>query len=463
MLDASEIGSAVYVIKTTSRSAYDAAELIGIGLARFHDVSAERVHHARAKWRRSAMDVMDAKLRVRELYEAQEQVGVFGVEQARSLVLSLDSEGVPASSPISAGAVAHALSRVLPEEEARVVLSFLQSTAAIARGGGAMRHEHADADATQLERSHVGVGVAVLCDGAVDARLRLCFDAFDADGSGALDSAHLVGLLGAIYRTYYKSPPPEAEVRAAAEVMFLTIGQGSPTRRANSAATAVDGGAEGVSGAPSVGASAFVMLASAQPTLVQCFATRGTQPLLTPRAIDKRARGLPAETASALEALVPFVMSPLNLACTARDGKAPRRRPVHPPSLSELQPSARRGPLRDDKRLAAAARDTRAVPEGGVVMTAIGASVNGVVGSVHLACRTLLSGTTEVLGGVGGALDGALNAMDVPMKRNPLGEKVATAHCAPPGARWLAAPAARARVHVCLAAHARLRVRWRRS
>ena len=65
---------------------------------------------------------------------------------------------------------------------------------------------------------HIAVGVAVLCDGPIDERMRLCFEAFDEGAKGALDPAELNAMLLAIYRTYYRAPPSPEEVAAFAEV-----------------------------------------------------------------------------------------------------------------------------------------------------------------------------------------------------------------------------------------------------
>ena len=59
---------------------------------------------------------------------------------------------------------------------------------------------------------HVAVGIAVLCDGPVDARLHLCFDAFDTSVCAQMEADALVRLLHAIYRTYYRQPPSHAVV-----------------------------------------------------------------------------------------------------------------------------------------------------------------------------------------------------------------------------------------------------------
>ena len=68
---------------------------------------------------------------------------------------------------------------------------------------------------------HIAVGVAVLCDGPIDERMRLCFEAFDEGAKGALDPAELNAMLLAIYRTYYRAPPSPEEVAAFAEVVFV--------------------------------------------------------------------------------------------------------------------------------------------------------------------------------------------------------------------------------------------------
>ena len=51
----------------------------------------------------------------------------------------------------------------------------------------------------------------------------MCFEAFDVRGQRTLDGESIVELLHAIYSTYYKQPPTDAEVRTAAEVMFLNV------------------------------------------------------------------------------------------------------------------------------------------------------------------------------------------------------------------------------------------------
>ena len=68
---------------------------------------------------------------------------------------------------------------------------------------------------------HIAVGVAVLCDGPIDERMRLCFEAFDEGAKGALEPAELNAMLLAIYHTYYRAPPSTEEVAAFAEVVFV--------------------------------------------------------------------------------------------------------------------------------------------------------------------------------------------------------------------------------------------------
>ena len=75
------------------------------------------------------MESMHAKLRVKELYEAQQQVATFAVEQAKSLLLSLKLDGRSAEYALPESELVEALGRVLPDEETAIVLAFLQSTA----------------------------------------------------------------------------------------------------------------------------------------------------------------------------------------------------------------------------------------------------------------------------------------------------------------------------------------------
>ena len=75
LLSATDLGTAVFVIKTSTRAAYDAGEIIGLANARFHGVGAPLIHRLRKEWRATTMRQMHAKLRVKELYEAQQQVG----------------------------------------------------------------------------------------------------------------------------------------------------------------------------------------------------------------------------------------------------------------------------------------------------------------------------------------------------------------------------------------------------
>lgn len=109
------------MIKSSARGAFDANELIEIAGGRFGGISAELIAQKRREWRRTTMEVLHAKLRVKELYEAQQRVGTFAVEQARSLVLALGIEGQPSTATIPEEAVADQLSRHLPEEEIGVV------------------------------------------------------------------------------------------------------------------------------------------------------------------------------------------------------------------------------------------------------------------------------------------------------------------------------------------------------
>ena len=616
LLDAPDLATAVFVVKSAARAAFDASELIVLAQTRFSEVTPDQVLRLRRDWRRTTMEAMHAKLRVKELYEAQQQVGTFAVEQAHSLLLSLHLlSALPLSHTVTEEQVEDALGRVLPWEETTVVMTFLRSTAAIevvdaanarGKGGGSSynsaspskvaaaaaaaatasphRDDHphfvplwerfedegerdwftgqpinkiqrqpdfgagsigggsagggsagggsaGDTPAEGLDQldlsgigggagrraggggaggtfyaAQVAVGMAVLCDGPIDRRLRLCFDAFDASGTGALGSEAIIALLHAIYRTYYKQPPTDAEVRTAAEVMFLnmaspsklrlngfqaaeearTLAEENKTRlamieeaereaasggiRANlhsslreevDAALSADLDVELASPAArkiialerelasarlaaraaveaemdelskTVTSDTFVMLACTQPTLVQCFATRGKRPLLTPRGVDQRSVTREDGFLTAVENLVPLLMP----TCGIRE-KGPRREKLF------LNPTANRGPLHDDKRLrAAAGLPSGWREEGGGGAGAGSGSGGGEGGKPQLVpkddgllsigssmlegFRTLtgsvLSGTSDAFGGMGGALDGMLSAMEVPLKRNPHG------------------------------------------
>ena len=78
-------------------------------------------------------DVDEFVERVKELYEAQQQVGTFAVEQARSLVLALGFEGQPSTAMVPEAAVTEHLSRHLPEEEIEVELGILTAQLAYVR------------------------------------------------------------------------------------------------------------------------------------------------------------------------------------------------------------------------------------------------------------------------------------------------------------------------------------------
>ena len=419
-----------YVIKSSARGAFDAGEIIDLAATRFGEVSAELIARKRKEWRRATMEVHYAKLRVKELYEAQQQVGTFAVEQARSLVLALGIEGQPPTTKVPEAAVIEHLSRHLPEEEIEVVVTFLRSTASLSSPSVGMEHLHTpvdplhasrrhlerqievskgqfpgwpeyNADAPALNANQVAVGVAVLSDGKPDARLRLCFDAFDVAGCGGLGSEALVALLHAIYRTHYKQPPTDAEVRAAAQVIFSNMSESGPTAAALGGAqggallavaspavcrgspTPPDSGSgaevtisSGSGSACGAAASAhddaimerllprdeFLRLAMAQPTLMQCFVRRGARPLLTPRGVSQRDK-MP-DVQSALEMVTTVATGLLLPACAFRDKPRHHKEKLEGKSI---QPRAGRSPFMDDRLLAAAAKEQGTAARGGPV------------------------------------------------------------------------------------------------
>ena len=434
-----------YVIKSSARGAFDAGEIIDLAATRFGEVSAELIARKRKEWRRATMEVHYAKLRVKELYEAQQQVGTFAVEQARSLVLALGIEGQPPTTMVPEAAVIEHLSRHLPEEEIDVVVTFLRSTAGLSSPSVGMEHRHTPveplhasrrhierqievsegqfpteghfpgwpeygADAPALNANQVAVGVAVLSDGKPDARLRLCFDAFDVAGCGGLGSEALVVLLHAIYRTHYKQPPTDAEVRAAAQVIFSNMSEGAtaaalggaqggaplavaspavrrdspnPPDSASGAEVTVSSGSGSGSGSGTVASGAvasahddaiperllprdeFLRLAMAQPTLMQCFARRGARPLLTPRGVSQRDK-VP-DVQSALEMVTTVATGLLLPACAFRDKPRHHKEKLEGKSI---QPRAGRSPFMDDRLLAAAAQEQRTAARSGPVAQA---------------------------------------------------------------------------------------------
>ena len=96
LLETHDLGTAVFVIKSSTRAAFDANEIIELANGRFGEIGNELIIRLRREWRKRTMEQLHAKLRVKELYEAQQQVtATFAVEQAKSLLLS--TLGGPAS------------------------------------------------------------------------------------------------------------------------------------------------------------------------------------------------------------------------------------------------------------------------------------------------------------------------------------------------------------------------------
>ena len=182
-LEATEVGAAVYLLRSSSRSAFDADALVAAATA--FPVSVDDIERLRREWRRKTMEAMNARLRVRELVAAQESASTFGHAQARSLLLALEIDGA-AGRAVGEDALLEALARVLPQHECATLLDFIRSSA---RG---------DANAPALagkalRGAHVAVAVAILCDGPAAQRLRLCAQAFDG-GSKAPPRAELLDL-----------------------------------------------------------------------------------------------------------------------------------------------------------------------------------------------------------------------------------------------------------------------------
>ena len=364
-LEATEVGAAVYLLRSSSRSAFDADGLVAAATA--FPVSVDEIERLRREWRRKTMEAMNARLRVRELVAAQESASTFGHAQARSLLLALEIDGA-AGRAVGEDALLEALARVLPQHECATLLDFIRSSA---RG---------DANAPALagkalRGAHVAVAVAILCDGPAAQRLRLCAQAFDGGSKGHLSRAELLDLCHTAFHAYYRQPPPPAEVEALCDAVFLAHDDGvSPPSPTEPTAPP----------AASVALHRFVDLARGQPALAQCFSAL-SKPLHTPRVVrtaDGAAASAPA-SASSFETFMPLLL-PM---CAIRR-KPPRATPA---AAGRKMPGAPPPPNSPLPKWAAS------------TATAIGDALTN------------------------GAVDGALAMMKVPLARNPLGRHFADA------------------------------------
>ena len=503
LLDTTEIGPAVFVMRSAQRSAFDATELIAICERDFSDVTPDLIEGYRRDWRRTTMEALQAKLRVRELYEAQSQaraarsstttasfakpspssppchsrnacppfaapwqVSTFGHQQARSLLLALRLDGASRRRRVGQDELLGALGRMLPQQECDVLMAFLRGSAdKFARGhdeqcsrtadepcspradseepaasssadgpaGGGSDSADVD-DRASLSGAQLVVCVAVVCDGPVEQKLRLCFEAFDGGSKGALTRAELTELLSAVYRTYYREPPAEREVRTFAEVVFM---DDNGTLRAD------------------VPMPIFLSIGAAQPTLVQCFCAHRKHVLRTPRSVSQR--HLAEQPAgSMLETLI----NPLVPTCLVRrsspvsggqDSNSTRARlsdglksdscRSHPPGSVQGQPRLAPPPTPGDVRPSAASLRSGALlrESSPVLPEAIGAAFSG-LGSFGKATAAALS---DALGGAVCAVSGR------PRGHSSYGWNYTPHACGPPPppllpARWRSLGDARA-------------------
>ena len=435
LLDCSDIGPAVFVIRSATRSCFDVSRLFSLAQNRFHEVTVRRVETMRERWRLTTMEVLHAKLRVRELHEAQHSIqDTFGHHQARSLLLALKLDGFCAHRTVSQSELSEMLRGYLPEKECAVLIQFVISSApppahslpappqehtskrAVASSTriGPRMPEEAGAlpdaagypnlvvDASDVEGGlrqpingvQVAVGVAVLCDGPIDERMRLCFEAFDEGAKGALEPAELNAMLLAIYRTYYREPPSAEEVAAFAEVVFVL---NTPVGKLPSKTELLryyEQMREQPTTLQPVPIERYLHLAAGQPMVALCFSKR-KRLLRTPRITRRGLREVEAATASSYEAMKvesTFGSSLLPICVMRR------------PKGAAADPSTNRtGP-----------RITSSSTPGSSTMP----SATDFQHQLNCFGRSAASVVSDALGG---ALDGALSAMQVPPKRNPLG------------------------------------------
>ena len=502
LLETTDVGPAVFVIRSAARSCFDASRLFALAQERFHEVTVRRVEAMREKWRQTTMEVLHAKLRVRELQVVQDTVqDTFGHHQARSLLLALRLDGFCAHRAIRHNELTDMLKGYLPEKECGVLLQFILAsspepgsgssasappplspdggpTSVGASGGGgrvgpdgaglsrrasslgalpvngekaaqtsstrdggtddgggsrkgSMRTirsqellpseaRREESGPSMLNGAQVAVSVAVLCDGLVEERMRMCFDAFDEGAKGALEPAELIAMLRAIYRTYYRTPPSAEEVAAFTEVVFvlntplakppskselLRYYEEHQKERGGSAAAALE----------PVPIDRFLHLAAGQPMLVLCFSKR-KRLLRTPRIVRPPRQPRPhrestESNASSDSSFDKFGGSFLPM-CVMKRGKspAPSGQSHSTPPPAKVAPAAPVPPLATQGSLAGGGWGRGAASSS--------SSSSDLVESFASLTRSTASAMSDVFGG---ALDGVLAGMEVPLKRNPLG------------------------------------------
>ena len=402
LLETNELGPAVYVMRATQRGAFELNELLAVCDEQFPHLTNDRIDGYRREWRRTTMEALHAKLRVREMYEQQTQDFRFGHQQARSLLIALHLDGSERNRDVSEAELSEALGRVLPDHECTVLLSFLKETVRTAApkspeqsrsstrtiGGGGSGSEAgrggfavpaalvtSAADSLTIGGSQLAVCVAVLCEGALEHKLKLCFDGFDSSGQGKLTRAELIGLLQAVYRTYYKQPPSEREVRAFADAVFMDAG--GQLR-------------------PNLPLDVFLQIGPSQPTLVACFSAHRKHVLRTPRSVNQRHNylinpneGLPNGPLGSMLGAIPLLVP----TCLNRPSKnMPPRKPLNP---NDVRPTA---------------NSPSNLIKGKDVVPG-----QSQIGALASNFSLFGKGAATVLSdALGGALDGALDAMKVP-------------------------------------------------